>query len=126
MTKTIYQQHEAAFANVSAFVLMRDGVRVGTVAFKYPNDGAGRLWCYLHIHGLPMVRDYAGGYGYDKASAAFYGAAKKQAMVKLESWQTMDRTEDRALASLCLKDWKNGYDWKDNLRNAGFAVLQAV
>lgn len=66
----IYDQHKAAFASVSAYVIAKDGDRVATVAFKYPRDGAGRLWCYVHVLGVPMVRGHAGGYGYDKHSAA--------------------------------------------------------
>src|SRR5574343_355367 len=74
----IYEQYEKAFSNVSAYVILKDSEYVATVAFKYPNDGAGRLWCYLHVLGLSMVRAYAGGYGYDKASAAFTSAAEAQ------------------------------------------------
>jgi hypothetical protein len=71
---TIYDQHDTAFASVSAFALVHAGAQVGTLAFKYPADGAGRLWCYLHLHGSEMVRGSATGYGYDKAGAAFESA----------------------------------------------------
>ena len=43
----IYEQHEAAFGNVSAFVIAKDGKRVATIAFKFPRDGAGRLVAYV-------------------------------------------------------------------------------
>ncbi len=127
MTNTIYDQHEKAFANVSAYVLLKNGQQIGKVAFKYPKDGAGRLTCYLHIHGLKMVKGFAGGYGYDKTSAAFYDAAQKQAIVKLESWQSTTGYEtEYADAKALLSVWKDGHDWTDNVRNAGFTVLQAV
>ena len=123
----IYDMHDAAFKNVSAFVIMENGERVATVAFKFPADGAGRLSCYLHVLSLPMVKGIAGGYGYDKKSAAFADAATKQALVKLESWQSADGyTAEYDIAKRmgdCLTD---GASWNDDLRKAGFTVLQAV
>ena len=73
----IYDQHRAAFSNVSAYVVMHGGERVATVAIKYPRDGAGRLYAYVHWLGVPMVRGFAGGGGYDKRSAACASAARK-------------------------------------------------
>ena len=127
--KNIYDQHRAAFANVSAYVIMKDGESVATVAYKFPRDGAGRLYCYLHVIGLPMVRGYAGGYGYDKRSAAFHDAAKKQAIVKLESWQSADgyaKQYAHAQAILAAVDSRDGNDWDRNLRDAGYTVVSAV
>ena len=130
MTKNIYDLHRAAFANVSAFVVQdaRKEV-VAKVAFKYPRDGAGRLWCYLHVIGLPMVRGYAGGYGYDKASAAFIDAARKQCSVNLESWQSLENhtaefTFAKSIHDACAG--RDGYDWNHNLREAGFEVVGAL
>lgn len=122
----IYDQHDKAFANVSAFVILKDGERVATVAFKFPRDGAGRLYCYLHVIGLPMVRGQAGGYGYDKKSAAFRDAAEKQAKVKLGSWQTSDYSVEYAIAEAFYSCLNDGHDWNDDLRKAGYTVLQAV
>jgi hypothetical protein len=139
---TIYDQHDAAFLQVSAFVIARtvntaslnhDPVieidRVATIAFKFPKDGAGRLYCYLHVLGLPMVRGMAGGYGYDKRTAAFEDAAKKQASAKLEDWQTEDgyaAQREIARAILASFEGRGGHDWQANLRHAGLTVLQAV
>lgn len=122
----IYDQHDAAFKDVSAFVILKDGERVATVAFKFPKDGAGRLYCYLHVIGLPMIRGQAGGYGYDKKSAAFADAAEKQAKVKLESWQTSDYSAEYAIASTFRDCLNSGHDWHNDLRDAGFTMLQAV
>lgn len=134
----IYDQHDKAFAQVSAFVVMKEvrakddtGTifeRVATIAFKFPRDGAGRLYCYLHVLGLPMVRGMAGGYGYDKRSAAFEDAAKRQCGVKLEKWQTSDYAEEYRLAGLMRDSFneRGGHDWEANLRHAGFTVLKAV
>lgn len=40
MTTNIYDQHKAAFANVSAYTIMKGGERVATIAFKFPRGGA--------------------------------------------------------------------------------------
>lgn len=122
----VYDQHDKAFSNVSAFIVMKDGERVATVAFKFPKDGAAPLHCFLHVLGLPMVKGTAKGYGYDKKSAAFAHAAEKQAAVKLESWQTSDYSSEYAIAQSFVAAFRDGYDWNDNLRQAGFTVLQAV
>jgi len=126
---TIYEQHEKSFAKVSAHVILRDGERVATVAFKYPKDGMGRLWCYLHVLGLPMVRGYAGGYGYDKASAAFLDAAKAPTVVKLEDWQQGEHYIASGAHAVSIYEAcaaRAGHDWQRNVTDAGYIVLKAV
>jgi hypothetical protein len=130
----IYTQHDAAFRNVSAFVIMRDGEKVATVALKYPRDGAGRLFAYVHWLGLPMVRAYAGGYGYDKRTAAVGNAARKMdrnaaatraAEFGVEYAQSRPWFEYYAtFVDAAAKD--GGEDWARALEKAGFSVLQAV
>ena len=117
----IYKQHEAAFANVSAFVLTDStGARVGTVAFKFPRDGAGRLYCYLHLIGSEMVRGFAGGGGYDKRSAAFGEALRR--------FKPVDDVIAARAAALQVEFAKYGdsYGWERACANSGFNVLQAV
>lgn len=46
----IYDQHRKAFSNVSAYVVMAGEQRCATIAFKFPKDGAGRLYAYMHYH----------------------------------------------------------------------------
>jgi hypothetical protein len=118
----IYDQHDKAFPNVAAYVVMKGAERVATVAFKYPRDGAGRLWAYVHIIGLEMTRGYAGGYGYDKHTAAVSVAARK---IKVEASET---TIVRAHAETCraAMERDGGQYWYDTLRRAGFEVFQAV
>jgi hypothetical protein len=130
----IYAQHDAAFRNVSAFVIMRDGEKVATVALKYPRDGAGRLFAYVHWLGLPMVRAYAGGYGYDKRTAAVGNAARK-----MDRNAAAARADETGLAYAQGRPWfeyyaafidaaskDGGEDWARALEKAGFNVLQAV
>lgn len=132
----IYDLHTKAFSHVSAYVILKDGERVATIALKYPKDGAGRLYAYVHYIGLEMVRDYAGGYGYDKRSAAITSATAKIKPYMpsgldgepLAPWQVEHKKEiDAALTVFqnALSDI-GGKDWSDALRDAGFTVLQAV
>lgn len=123
----IYDQHRAAFAQVSAFVVMRDGNRVATVAIKFPRDGAGRLYAYVHWIGVPMVRGWAGGYGYDKQSAACASASRRMPTLPdglREDITVTDRLNYAAFRSALAKD--DGYGWDRNLEKAGFVILQAV
>lgn len=113
----IYGQHRAAFRNVEAYVVMKGREPFAKVAFKYPRDGAGRLWVYIHILGTPMVRGFAGGYGYDKASTACASAAKKIVVGELCGHVT------DFVGALTID---NGFYWYDNLNKAGFVVVRAV
>jgi hypothetical protein len=121
---SIYDQHAAAFANVSAYVILRDGVRVATIAFKFPRDGAGRLFAYVHWIGAEMVRGYAAGGGYDKRSAACAAAVCKMALTLPEDAYTYGHAAYEAFrATLAIDD---GMEWHNRLRAAGFEVVQAV
>lgn len=122
---TIYNLHDKAFLHVSAFVVMSGDNRVATIAFKFPKDGAGRLWVYVHWIGSEMVRGYAGGYGYDKKSAAVENAVAKlknpydpndKGTIRDMEWTTFVNS---------LRDI-GGSTWNDRLRQANFTVLQAV
>ena len=113
-SKTVYQKHESAFPLVSAGVIVKNGIKLGTIAFKFPKDGAGRLTCFLHIHGYPMVIGTASGYGYDKKAAALESACRF--------------LSDECLAefpSLSKMDCK-GYGFDRALKEAGFEYWSAV
>ena len=114
----IYDQHEKAFANVAAYVIL-DSKRekVATVAIKFPNDGAGRLYAYVHWIGAQMVRGFAAGGGYDKRSAACADAMSK---VRFED---IGRIPTPFLEALS-KD--SGFSWDRELEKAGYMVLSAV
>jgi hypothetical protein len=113
---SIYDQHAAAFASVSAYVIMKDAYRAATIAFKYPRDGAGRLYVYVHWIGTKMVRGHANGYGYDKRSAAAWNAARRIASDGLLCEQFI----------AAFREGDGGSGWDSALRSAGFTVLQAV
>lgn len=120
----VYDQHRASFANVEAHVVLNsDGQKVATIAFKFPRDGAGRLYAYVHWIGLEMVRGHAGGYGYDKRSAAAAVAARKM-NDKPDAGLRPDSEPFDAFLSALAND--SGATWDYQLREAGFTVLQAV
>ncbi len=123
MPTNIYDQHGAAFRNVSAYVVTdkitgADGkpVRLATVAFKH---GDSRCSCYFHVIGAPMAKGWADGGGYDKASAAAYAAVRK---IDRNAWPEHTAIIDRVTAAI--KD--QGRHWDQDLRAAGFEVWQAV
>ena len=114
MTKTVYQKHEQAFALVMAGVIMKDGEKAGTIAFKFPKDGAGRLTCFLHFTGWPMVIGTANGCGYDKKAAAFESACRFLADDCLTEFPTLIKMD-------C-----GGMGFESALKSAGFEYLGAV
>ena len=120
---SIYEQHAASFANVAAYVILRDGARVATIAFKFPRDGAGRLYAYVHWIGAEMVRGSANGYGYDKRSAACAAAVAKMRAKPGREGAEIDASADPFRAALAKDD---GMEWHNSLRAAGFEVVQAV
>lgn len=124
----IYDQHKAAFARVEAYVILKDGERVATIAFKFPADGAGRLYAYVHWIGLEMVRGFAGGGGYDKRSSACHVAARHKLPIGLDAKTgcEVDPRHEYNPFRRALIEGDNGAGWDRCLRDAGFTVLQAV
>jgi hypothetical protein len=122
----IYDLHTKAFQRVSAYVIARDGERVATIAFKFPADGAGRLYAYVHWVGVPMVRGFAGGYGYDKRTAACASAIGKLMARPLTAEQAAEMTIDGLPAFESALATDRGPTWETALREAGFTVWQAV
>ena len=72
---------QAAFKRASVFVVLRNGAVVGTVAIAHPADGAGVLRAFVREdnaeRGWRTLQGSAGGYGYDKRSAAVQDAAAR-------------------------------------------------
>lgn len=114
----IYDQHQAAFRQTSAFVVVRDGAKVATIAIKFPKDGASRLYAYVHWTGTTMVRGRADGYGYDKRSAAV-----ADALCKIVPAGTASPALNAFVGAALEMD---SDDWTRALEKAGFYVWQAV
>jgi hypothetical protein len=128
----IYEQHEAAFRRVSAYVVLdQSGELVARVAIHFPRDGAGRLYAYFHLMGVRMVRAHAAGYGYDKSTAAV-----ERAILSIPSYDgpAIDPADsDYGRALLAHRDVMrrvavamNGEDWTRALEAVGYRVVQAV
>lgn len=127
--------HNVAFARVSAFVILKDGEKVATVAIKYPRGRrAGRLYAYVHWLGIRMVMGYAGGDGCDKTTTACVSAGQifdidaadekaRELGIEMQDRRPWHIHYRPFVAALRLND---GYDWQHNLEKAGFKVLQAV
>lgn len=117
----IYEQHTAAFKNISAFVICdKSGNRVATIAFKYGNA----VTCYLHIIGLEMTKGRANGGGYDRKSAAARDAVLKTHAGSYDDIKWFG--EDRKAITQALIEGDKGGSWDSCLRDAGYVVHQAV
>lgn len=74
---TVYDKLDKHFAQVSAWVIVNEqGEQVGKMAAKYPKDGIGKLYLYLHLHGSEMVQVGVSGCGFDKLSVAIQKAGE--------------------------------------------------
>lgn len=72
----IYDTFDKATTNTAAYCLVTEsGGNFGRIIFKHGTSGNVR--CFLQIWGYEMQQGQAGGYGYDKHSAAFQVAADK-------------------------------------------------
>ena len=78
---TVYDKLDKHFSQVSAWVIVNEqGEQVGKMAAKYPKDGMGKLYLYLHLYGSEMVCESVSGCGFDKLSVAIQNAGS--ALVK--------------------------------------------
>ena len=49
---TAYDKFDKHFAQASAWVIVNEqGEQVGKMSAKYPKDGMGKLYLYLHLYG---------------------------------------------------------------------------
>lgn len=104
-SRRFWEQYDRAFnsCKVQAYALIRNGEPVGSVAIKYPRDGAGRLQAFVwvnydngdsHVDICRKGNANGYGYGYDKTSAAV----------------------ESALGGTALQIKVGGADWKDALK----------
>lgn len=123
--ENIYDQFDAAFRKVAAYCFVHPETQQQiNVCFKYPADGAGRLYCYVHFVHAEMVRGFAGGYGYDKTSAAFINAVNK--IEQLSATGSADfeyrlkmNTEISRIQQVIGK-YYNGQEWDRLLHDLGY------
>lgn len=112
----VYEQFDAATRYIGAYAIFKGAWPVGRVVLKYPKDGAGRLYAYVQVWGAPMVRGWASGYGYDKATAAVASAA-----IHLDETHTDPDTMWKTIG-----EWRSmrgaGESWDEQLRALGYTV----
>ena len=109
-TKTVYewlnQCENNQFGRVRAYAIFRTGEAesyCGKIQVAYPKDGAGILRVFLWDFGNKIQMGTAGGYGYDKLSAALRG-------LKFQG--------------ITLQDYSP--NWETQLKDAGYTLIQVV
>lgn len=122
MSKTVYQKFEASFTNVSAYVILKEGVHIANITLKYPKDGMGRLQCYIHIFGTEMQNSFSSGYGYDKRSHAIHVTAKKY--LNSDEYNKLRMNEKIFIDLLSSDEADNG--WGDVLYSNGFTKINVM
>ena len=113
----IYTLHDAAFRQVSAYVIAKDGERVATVALKH----AGALTAYVHLVGVEMTKGQARGGGYDRASAAV-----ADAIGKIRASDDDIAVNAHRIAMRLAVTGMDAGQWTRELERQGFTVWQAV
>lgn len=116
MAKSIYDQFDAATANLSAYAVFKGAESVGRVIFKRAKSGM-RTTCFLQVWGAPMVKAFAPGCGYDKDSCSFEKAAR------LLQDQALNGSA-HAVSFKTVKD--EGERWSDQLRAMGYTVQHII
>ena len=75
--KTVYEWLDdldrTLWSRCKAIIILKNGEYVGKILVAYPKDGAGILRAFLFDFGNTLQMGTAGGYGYDKLSAALRG-----------------------------------------------------
>ncbi len=124
--------YRRAFRGVKAYAILdrTTAAHVANVTIKYPEDGAGRVYVYLHVIGLPLVRGSATGGGYDKAAAAMERAAaavKEPPPEKIEQVYHCTADRHRRTIRAAMEDRsKEGHIWQDRLQDVGYTVLPVI
>jgi len=122
--KSSYEKKSAAFPLVASFAIINNGQPVGTLAYKFPKDGAGRLTCFLHFHGYSMTTGYATGYGYDKKSAALEVAASHADLILVNDYTKKSAIDEfpviKALQNI------GGSDAYTVFKQNGFDLFQTI
>ncbi|MDE2104045.1 MAG: hypothetical protein KGL39_42805 [Patescibacteria group bacterium] len=124
MTNDIYQQFDAAFRNVSAYAVLREGKLVARICFKY----GSAVTAFVHWYGLEMQRGQARGGGYDRASAACAAAASK-IVNDCYGTGTTSKAKEQALCAKfkhALENGPDGMGWETWLRAEGFEIVNMI
>ena len=76
LNTSVYEKNAKHFELVRAYAIVNaEGEHVGLLNCKYPKDGLGKLYVYLHLFSSTMKVTTVSGCGYDKLGAALYKLA---------------------------------------------------
>lgn len=123
---TVYQKRDKAFANVSAYAILKDGKHIANINLKYPKDGAGRLHCYMHIIGYQMQTASVGGYGYDKSSAVISKVAKEYITYFDNNSDIELKEYEIDLIRILATDEAHNGNWDHLLYKNGFTKINVI
>lgn len=120
---TVYEKHDKHFAHVSAWVILNEqGDKVGTMSAKYPKDGIGKLYLYLHLHGTEMVQVSISGCGFDKLSVAVQKAADTYVKKHLGAEKGLSVNDLDCLQALCYVN----HDFSDWNKYGTYRFIRAI
>ena len=126
MSKSIYDQFNAHTPLVAAHAILLNGIMVAKIVFKFPKDGAGRLYAYAHWFGVPMVRGSASGYGYDKKSAALSRLPTMEPDHTQGDGYRIPCQNPNQVKFIEALSKDDGYGWDHHLKAAGFTVYTVI
>ena len=121
----VYNQHDAAFRDIWAGVVMKGAERVATISVKIGGRSSPNgltVTAYVHVIGLPMQKGIARGYGYDMKTAAIAKAVQQLSPGGRE--MQCATTVQTAADFITLTD--QGHDIPHQLRAMGYEFFQAV
>lgn len=101
--KALRTAENVAWGRAAAYIILKDGKFEGKIKVAYPKDGAGILRVFLWDFENELQIGSAGGFGYDKLSAALAG-------LKFKALVLTDHPEN----------------WERQLRAAGYEIIQAM
>lgn len=122
---TVYQKHDKAFSQVNAYAILKDGKHIANINLKYPKDGAGRLQCFIHIHGSEMQNSWVSGCWYDKRSSAISKTAQQYIKYTLDEAVILEADEMEFLRILATGEAHNG-NWDHLLYKNGFTKINVI
>lgn len=113
----VYDQFDAAFKQVSAYAVLKDGKHVASVTLKHGRS----VVAYVHWIGLAMTRGQAGGGGYDRSSAAVEkAAARTVGGARSADWLQADNFVG------VLKEGNGSRRWFQELEANGYVVVNVI
>ena len=119
---TVYAKFDKQFAQASAWVIVNEqGDQVGKMAAKYPKDGMGKLYLYLHLYGSEMVQVSVSGCGFDKLSVAVQKAGDSYVKMNIGNG-SMNIQDLDFLQALC----NVNHDFNSWNKYGEYRFLQAV